>query len=142
MKKDFFALRTTHLVLASVGALVGVGLLTANVPAVAQQAEQITVVAPREVHHEIVGRTYSGLPVELVSLTRQVSYAGLDLKKQADVAELEKRIHETAKEACKQLDTLYPDLGNPRVPAHQDCVKTAVDAAMVQAKAAIAAAGK
>src|SRR5512147_3028292 len=63
---------------------------------------QITVIAPRLVRQE-VGRTNSGAPVDMISLTRRVDYKDLDLKQQVSVAELETRGKEVAEEACAQL---------------------------------------
>jgi len=100
----------------------------------AQVEELIVVEAPRVVR---VGRSPSGAPVELISLTRRVSYADLDLKLHADVRELERRINATAEEACMQLAELYP-LSDTDMPT---CVRQAVAGAMAQAEEAIAAAG-
>jgi UrcA family protein len=98
---------------------------------------QITVIAPRLVRQE-VGRTNSGAPVEMISLTRRVDYKDLDLKQQVSVAELETRVKEVAEEACAQLARAYP-LSDPQTP---DCVKDAVQKAMVGVKAAVAAANR
>jgi UrcA family protein len=116
------------------GLLAG-GETTAQQVRVGEPMFELVVVAPRLVRHE-VGRTNSGSPVELVYLTRRVSYADLDLKVHANVLELEKRIEQTAREACKQLETLFP-LSAADTP---DCVGDAVDAAMKDARIAIAAA--
>jgi len=128
MNKNILARRTPRL------ALVAIGFAIAGGPVVAQQVSEIIVEAPRAVTQQ-VGRTPTGVPVELITLTRRVSYADLHLAQSADAATLEARINATAKEACKQLDTLYPLL-----PSDPECVKKAVDGGMVQAKAAIAAA--
>ncbi len=113
----------------------------ASPPIVAQRVGDpiftITVTAPRLVRQE-VGRTSSGAPVEMISLTRRVDYKDLDLKQHASVVELETRVREVAKEACDQLARVYP-LSDPQTP---DCVKTAVDKAMAQVHDAGTAAGK
>lgn len=128
MKKNASVLRTTKLTLAAVGFMIASG------PVVAQEVREIIVEAPYVVH-EKVGRTSSGATVELVTLTRRVSYADLNLAMQADVATLNQRIDDTAKSSCKQLDSLYPL--EPKDPA---CAKKAVDGAKAQVEAAIAAA--
>jgi UrcA family protein len=102
--------------------------------ALAQQTEGVTVEAVRQA--KIVGRTPSGVPIEELTLKRTVSYADLDLKTQAGAAELEKRVKETAKAACDELDTLYP-LTKSEGPV---CVKRATDGAMVMVRRAIAVA--
>jgi len=128
MNTNILARQTLRLVLLAIGIAIAGG------PVVAQEVSEITVVAPRPVTR-VVGRTSSGVPVELVTLTRHVSYADLDLAKSADAAALEARVNDTAKEACKQLDTLYPLRSSD-----PECFKKAVDGAMVQVKAAVAAA--
>jgi UrcA family protein len=115
--------------------------LAAGAPITAQRVGdpifQITVIAPRLVTRE-AGRTAAGSKVELISLTRRVDYKDLDLKQQASVAELETRVNEVAQEACAQLARVYP-LSDPQTP---DCVKDAVEKAMAQVKAAVAAANR
>jgi UrcA family protein len=98
---------------------------------------EITVVAPRLVRKDSE-RTPVGGKTELVSMTRRVTYDDLDLTVHADVLELEKRINDTAKETCGLLASVFP-LSDPKTP---DCVREAVDKAMVQARAAIAATRK
>ena len=127
MKKNVSILRTTQL------ALVAIGFVIAGGPVVAQQVSEIIVEAPYL--RQQVGRTSSGAAVELITLTKRVSYADLNLAMQADVEQLNKRIDDTAKGACKQLDSLYP-----LDPTDPNCVKKAVDGGMAQAKVAIAAA--
>ena len=139
MDKSLFSFCTKQLMLAAVGGFVG-GMVMASGSAVAQPAEEITVVAPHTVTE--AGRSAVGVKLEVVSLTHRVSYTGLDLAKHSDVAELERRINAAAKEACQQLDTLYPPDAYPSNPSNQNCVKTAVDDGMMQAKMVVAAAHK
>jgi UrcA family protein len=118
------------------------GIATSNV-ILAQQIEEngleeITVTAPRLVTKQVVGRTSAGSKVELITLQRRVSYADLDLALHANVAQLETRVNDIAKEACDDLAKMYP-LSDPKTP---DCVRAAVAAAKPQLDAAIAAAGK
>jgi len=121
--------------------MVAAALLT-TVPAgflVAQQAQpmpEVKIEATRSV--KTVGHSSTGVPIQLVSLSHQVSYADLDLATSAGAQTLQKRISDTAKTACKELDTLYPL--EAQSAQSQSCVKTATDGAMVQANAAVAAA--
>jgi len=149
MNRHGFAPCTKYLMLAA-GALIG-GSMIAGVPAIAQQTSakpeprtEITVIAPYVVRHQVVGRETGGvhLPIEVISVSRNVSYADLDLAKHSDAAELEKRISDTAKAACDELNSLYPNNLYPPVPSDQNCVKSARDQAMTVAKLVIAAAGK
>lgn len=98
---------------------------------------ELVVVAPRLVRHE-VDRTNAGSRVELVSLTRRVSYADLDLKSHANVVELEKRIENVAKEACEQLAGVFPLSESSTA----DCVEDAIDGTMEHVRAAIEAAAR
>ncbi len=112
--------------------------------AAAQQDKQIPQVTVQASHQhvtkKIVGRSYSGIPIELVQLTRHVGYGDLDLAATAGAAELKKRIEATAHEACKQLDNLYPLEFSDT--SDRQCIRDAVDGAMKQANQAIAAAEK
>jgi UrcA family protein len=100
--------------------------------------EEIIVTAPRLVTTQVVGRTSAGSKIELITLQRRVSYADLDLAQHANVAQLETRVNELAKEACDDLAKMYP-LSDPKTP---DCVRAAVAGAKAQLDAVIAAAGK
>jgi UrcA family protein len=126
-------------VLAAVLA-VGVGLAVgAGLAAVAQPSRagdpifELTVVAPRLVREEVGRQPATASDVELVSLTRRVSYSDLDLALHAHVLELERRIEATAREACEQLARLFPR-SDPKTP---DCLAEAVAGARVQAEQAI-----
>ena len=72
------------------------------------QMPKITVEADHEVQKRQVGTSYTGIPIEEVTLTRRVGFRDLDLNNPSGRAELDKRIKEVAKEACKQLEQLYP----------------------------------
>jgi UrcA family protein len=138
------AVRSTYLLFAAVGALVG-GALVARGPAVAQTTvSEITVMAPYAVRHGEM--SVSGEPVEIVTLARHVGYGDLDLAKPADAETFKKRITETAKQACAQLDTLFPDSTHVANLAGSlnsaECLKAAIDGGMKQADEVIAAAGK
>jgi UrcA family protein len=128
------------------GAVVGI-LAIASQPVYAQQVsrtseatEEVKVTAP-EVERIRVGQTSIGAPIEVISLSRPVSYGDLDLTRQSDANELEKRILDTAEAACKELDNMYPDgsLYQP-IPSDQNCVKSATTEALKEAHLVIAAA--
>ena len=48
------------------------------------------------------------MPLEVIELTRSVSYADLDLLREADVAVLEMRVESAAKMSCEELANKYP----------------------------------
>jgi UrcA family protein len=140
MYKTLFARSTKQLMIAAAGGLVG-GLLIGNVPVVAQPLEEITVVAPYHVEHKVVGRSSStGAPIETISLSRPVSYSDLDLSKPIDVTVLENRVKQVAKESCKELEKIYPDLMYTPSPSNQNCLKSATEEAMDQVRKATYAA--
>jgi len=121
-------------------AAVAAALALVDMPAVAQQKDKDIAEVKIEATHMVqrVGTTSSGIPVELVQLTRRVNYSDLNLATHSGAVALEQRINDTAQEACKQLDKLYP----LSAPAQVSCVKDAVAGAMSQANLAIAAAEK
>jgi len=126
----------TIFVRSAAGALVASTLIAGI--AVAQNLEEITVQGTRMVTTKLVGRTSTGIPINDVSLSYGVSTAGVDLTSHAGVMELEKRVHEVAESACKELGKRYPQ----STPSDADCAKAAADKAMVQVNALAAAAAK
>lgn len=72
------------------------------------QLSQITVEAKHDVQKKQVGMSYTGIPIEEVSLSRHVGFSDLDLKTPAGKEALDKRIKAVAKEACEQIQKLYP----------------------------------
>jgi UrcA family protein len=105
------------------------------------QTPQITVQAHQKVNTKQVGVSYTGIPIEEIQLTRHVGYSDLDLSSPQGRATLDKRIKETAKKACEQLNTLYP-LEQWIADDDQTCVDRAIDAAVTQEKTIIAAASR
>jgi UrcA family protein len=102
---------------------------------------QITVKANQKVSTKQVGVSYTGIPIEEIQLTRHVGYGDLDLSSPEGRAALDKRIKETAKKACEQLNSLYP-LEQWITDDNQTCVDRATDAAITQEKTIIAAASR
>jgi len=106
--------------------------------AVAQNIEEVTVQGTRMVTAKVVGRTYSGVPIEDVSLSYGVSIAGLDLASPAGFMEAEKRVNEVAEAACKDLVKRYPS----GTPSEAECTKAAAGKAMVKVNELAAATSK
>ena len=130
MKNHAELSRALRVVLIGAGLTIGTGLVAA------QELKEIAVEAARAT--KVVGRTPVGAPVEEVTLTRHVAYADLDLTTYSGVTEFERRVHDAAATACKQLDELYP-LTASESPA---CTKKANDAAMVEVHRIVEAAQK
>ncbi len=121
-------------------ALAATGLFIKTDPAIAQQVaeamEEIVVEAP--IVRRQVGRSAAGAKIEVIELRRRLSYADLDLSKDADVTELKTRIETTAKESCEQLSEMFPLSPSDRGEIHH-CTNKAVNGAEEQVQAAIAA---
>jgi UrcA family protein len=138
MNRERFLLRSKQAVLTSGAALVAASSMVVG-PATALPAD-LTVLMPHVVRQE-VARTHSGIPIEKLSLAREVDYGDLDLTTQSGVASLKGRIAATARQACAQLDALYPPTLYPPESTDQDCVKSAVNGGMAQATTAIGITG-
>lgn len=108
------------------------GVVVASASALGQQPTDVVVEAARPT---VVMRNG---PNEVVSVTRHISYADLDLATQKGDRELEKRVNSAANAVCKRLDTLQP----AEKPVDLTCVKKTIAGAMVQARAAISAASE
>lgn len=120
-------------------ALTAIGAITVvtNGAAVAQPIETVTVTVPRMVREKVVFPPTNSVPYERISMSREVSYADLDLKKETGAKELENRIKETAKAICSEIDLLFPG-----TQKDTSCVDVAVRRGMKQAHDAIMAARK
>jgi UrcA family protein len=116
-------------------AILAAGLCLTAAALAAEPLPTITIGAG-VVTREVISRSASGVPMEKVTLTHRVSYADLDLATEAGAAALRKRVQETARTACKQLDELYPLEAKNR----WECTKAATADASAQVESAIAAA--
>ena len=133
-------------------ALIGASLMISG-PTLAQPGqsaeppaayEMVTVYAPFVVRHRPASGTMSragSRGLELVSVSRSVSFHDLDLGKPIDAEILENRVHRAAVDACAELDKRFPKSIYTPVPEKQDCVGNAVNQAMVSVKQLIASAG-
>jgi UrcA family protein len=91
--------------------------------------DEVLVTAPRA---RVRGEY--GAPLRDVSLSREVSFADLDLRTADGAYALEARVRQTARTLCRQLDVMHPVKADSSPP----CYETAVEGAMIQAEAAIA----
>jgi UrcA family protein len=101
------------------------------------QSSQI-IIQGKPVQVTTVGRSDTGIPIVQYSFERAVSYTNLDLSTSSGATELKKRVRETAREACEEVQAADP------LDASDDddrtCVREATAGAMKQVTAAIAAA--
>ena len=118
-------------------ALLALGVIAAGTAMAATDSlEEVTVQGSR-MTREVVGRAQStGVPVELVTLTRHATYADLDLSTHSGASELRRRVESTAKATCQELDKLFP-LTTPTASNSQACLWQAVNGAESQIQAAI-----
>ena len=104
--------------------------------AVAQDDQGITVQATRIPTSEF--RISGGIPLVNMSLSYTVSASDVDLTSRAGAAELEKRVHDAALAACKEIAKQLPD----STPSVAECAKNAAGKAMVKVHELEAAADK
>jgi UrcA family protein len=104
----------------------------------AQSVQEITVQGTRSLTTQEVGQTPTGVTIVKISLSYGVGVSGLDLASSAGATELEKRIHDAATAACKEITRQYPKA----TPSDADCAKVAADNVMVKAHELEAAAAK
>jgi len=142
MTPNIPALRYSCAALAATGALVG-ALATSVSSAAAQTTyqtttEEMTIIAPN-VQPRTIGRSYTGAPVEELSLSRVVDYSDLDLSRWTDVQRLDHRIRRAAYAACNELDREYPQALHPSYQSSDlGCVARATDEGMARARLAVA----
>ena len=119
---------------------VAIGLLAASplsTAVLAQDTGDVIVQASR-VNKQTVGKTSSGIPIVDLSLSYGVSAKDLDLASHAGATELQRRVAEAAKAACKELGRQYPE----SLPSTDDCAKAATAKAMVRVNELLDAAAK
>jgi UrcA family protein len=102
---------------------------------VADDLAQVTVTASRP-STKTVGQSPRGASIEEITLQRHVSYADLDLGTQRGARMLEARVKDAARASCKELELRDPITA----PDSKQCVGRAVESAMSQVRAAVAAA--
>jgi len=125
----------TRIVIRAVIGLLAVTAVSTVV--VAEDMGEVTVQASRVVK-QTVGKTASGVPIVDIALSYGVSAKDLDLASHAGAMELQKRVADAARAACKELGRQYPD----SLPGDADCTKAATDKAMVKVNEMLAAAAK
>jgi len=108
--------------------------------AVAQELQEIVVTGKGEVAVKPVAKTASGVQLFDMSVSYRVSYAGLDLASAVGAAELEKRVTDAAKQACKEIAAKRPL--EQFTTSEAECAKAAADKGLVKARDLEATAAK
>jgi UrcA family protein len=129
MKRNISRLGASSFALAALGTLIIGG------PAVAQQVDDEVVV---QSHREFAYASHSLASTHLLTVTRRVSYADLDLATKSGAQELEARVRSTARAICEKLDRKDPSWGSNSGTCFRDAVVTG----MTEVRTAIAAARK
>ncbi|RVT38677.1 UrcA family protein [Sphingobium algorifonticola] len=114
-------------------------LLAPGASAIAQQPAPpgeavITVEAPRQAPVPVEHSPYTGAAIAVTTVRMTLLYGDLDLRAPRDAQRLMLRIRNVARDACKQLDRLYPL--NP----DESCIENTVAHATPLGQAVIAAA--
>jgi UrcA family protein len=111
--------------------------LTFSGAALAQQPEDELVISSTRSGGLAHGSS-SGASEQIISLSRRVNYADLNLGTYSGSQEIEARVRSTAKSLCDKLDQMYPTLDvNTKT-----CVRNTVSKGMADVRAAIVAAEK
>lgn len=119
--------RASRILLASVAAAAGL----AATPVFAQDYDEDgIVVSPYNVQRER-GRNSAS---DTYYLSATVTTKGLDLRRDADVEELYRRVDATAWEVCEVIEE---EMRGDSTTSDRQCVRRAVDGAMPQVEAAI-----
>ena len=112
----------------------GITLLTATTlanPAFATPLDEVTVHGPGPEIRQ-AGRSYTGIPIEKISLSVRVNTADLNLETPSGQNEARKRIHVAAVSACAEISRLYP----LSEPGNEPCAAAAERAAVTHLPAA------
>jgi UrcA family protein len=95
----------TRLTAASAIALLAATMVSS--PASAKSFDEITVQGSR-LESVKVGRSYTGIPIEQISLRVRVNTANLNLATPEGLNEAQRRIHAASRSACAQISRIYP----------------------------------
>jgi UrcA family protein len=108
--------------------------------AVAEDVPEVVVSGKRVVVETPAGTDSRGFPLVDMSVSYGVSYAGVNLATASGAAELEKRVHDAANRACKEIGDQRPL--RHFATSESECAKVAADNAMVKVHALVAEAEK
>jgi UrcA family protein len=141
-----FGMKTLHqLLLAAI--IVPAALASASAPALAQDAapkwkptlEQVIISAKASRNYRVVLTNSRLGEAFIVSASMEVPYNDLNLAKDPDAAELDRRIHVAAHLICQQMDRKYPPVQYPILEGFE-CEHDAAKDGMERANLVIASA--
>jgi UrcA family protein len=131
MNMNMLARPSAGILFVFAATLSGVVLATSTTATAQTSVGEITVTAPHVVR-EKDRRAANGMPLDVVSLTEHVGYGDLDLTTPAGVQTLKDRVAARAKNACDDLDRMYPADANPSPILDQSCLRSATESGMAQ----------
>lgn len=97
-------------------------------------SDEIIVIAPRVYRDDTGERTSSGVPIQELTLQRAINTHDLNLRRDDDVAELHRRIRETARDACNDVERASQGV---LLTTERECVRDATRDAMAQAESLV-----
>lgn len=107
-------------------AFAAISLTTFSAPAFAQDEEVVIVTAPYSVQRERNGE---------VAVTQRVPMKGLDLRRDSDVNELERRVAWTAQEVCDIAEEYAPR--TTYMTSDRECVRRAIRESRTEVREAV-----
>lgn len=125
---------------AKISLVAAAGVILSSGLCLAQRSgpnEEVTVVAPYLVKKKVLESKPGRMEVFSVTVDRPVSYAGLDLTRDADIAEFEKRIRDAAQDVCARADRMYRQY--LPITSHRECITGATRDGLAKMEDVIAA---
>ena len=116
-------------------------ILAGTSAAIAQTVgqEDVTVFAPYVVN-KTMSRDSTKSAVTTINMSRDISYHGMDLTSDADVATLEARVKQAAEDVCNELDKRYSKSAYTAVDDDKNCAAKAAQNGLDELKTVVAAA--
>lgn len=140
-----FYVTTTALAIVAAMAIDRSAAQSPDRPSSETQYETVTVYAPLAVRRQVIDPMMSrksSTGLELVSVSRSVSFFDLDLSDANQVRELKNRVKLAAHDACAEIDKKFPRTQYIPIPKDQDCEGNAIGGAMIAVKALEVAAAR
>jgi UrcA family protein len=122
------------------GALLALAVISAAdiAQSASQPTEQVTQHGPYLVKKTFTDEPYNASRT-ITSVSRDISYQGLDLTRDGDVTLLEARIRRVAEDICRELDRDHPKTIDPSAGRAKNCVETTSQSALAEVRTRVAA---
>jgi len=122
------------------GALLALAVISATdiAQSASQPTEQVTQHGPYLVKKTFTDEPYNASRT-ITSVSRDISYQGLDLTRDGDVTLLEARIRRVAEDICRELDRDHPKTIDPSAGRAKNCVEITSQSALAEVRTRVAA---